>query len=415
MENENQPQNLSRLYTLRAGMSVVMQEKEITDKIVKNAANEKSKAIEQAEFKRARIKNEEELAKKNYEKAKTNYQGAVNKKISDEETAKCKIPRADSSYLAAGIGWLLLTIFLFALTAAFVGGFILSFKDCVSCRDFDMQTEKAQFGIGIAFLILGLPLAAACLALIFAKISDERMTTRITDNFQSYSRSKAKFRAKIKDRENCKNSYQANLNAVINAEMQVKNTKNLYETAKRAYEEACDKFESEKVEINKTHSLRISEAANHVVAGLTFYDGLVETFRDLVDERDWSDLDLIIYYFETRRAESMKEALHLVDRERQTDKIANAVTRASREICRTMSISIARLQNDMRNCFNVLSKEIILQTQILVNEMGAMREQTQFLSQQIMQQNRYIQNLSSATNMNNALVATQNITSAQIL
>lgn len=39
----------------------------------------------------------------------------------------------------------------------------------------------------------------------------------------------------------------------------------------------------------------------------------VETFP-LIDFRDWENIDLIIYYFETGRADDMKEALQLVDR-----------------------------------------------------------------------------------------------------
>lgn len=409
-------QNLSGLYTLRAGLSVIIQEKEITDSIIKNASNEKEKAVLHAESKKEDLKLCENSAKKKYEEAILIHKNCLIKQESDEQTARSTVGNINaSSYLASGILWLLLTVFLFALALAFIVIFCLCFKDCVTGRDFDMQAEKVQFGLGIAFLILGLPLAAGCIALIFANIADERMPARISWNFSKYRKAKLEKKNREKNREECKNNYGANLQAVKVASKNIVDAKEAYGIAQKNYIEACKTYEIEIAEINKNHDFCLQEANNHIGAALTVYNCLHETFRELIDERDWADLDLIIYYFETRRAESMKEALQLVDQERHTDRIANAVSRASQEICRTMDISISRLQNDMRKCFNVLSNQIVMQTQILVNEIGALREQTAYLADSIKDQNSYIQNLTSVTNMNNALLAKQNITSTQML
>ena len=81
----------------------------------------------------------------------------------------------------------------------------------------------------------------------------------------------------------------------------------------------------------------------------------------LIDFRDWENVDLIIYYFETGRADDMKEALQLVDRQRQTDQIARAIAMASREICRTFDDSMRRLGSALAQSFSVLSRQMAQQ------------------------------------------------------
>lgn len=60
-----------------------------------------------------------------------------------------------------------------------------------------------------------------------------------------------------------------------------------------------------------------------------FYRELLEQFSSLLDERDWKNLDLVIYQIETGRADSIKEALHQVDRELQTERIVKSVFNAA--------------------------------------------------------------------------------------
>lgn len=44
------------------------------------------------------------------------------------------------------------------------------------------------------------------------------------------------------------------------------------------------------------------------------YKATVAAYSDMIDESDWKYSDLLIYYFETKRADDMKEALQLLDR-----------------------------------------------------------------------------------------------------
>ncbi len=81
----------------------------------------------------------------------------------------------------------------------------------------------------------------------------------------------------------------------------------------------------------------------------------------LIDFRDWENVDLIIYYFETGRADDMKEALQLVDRQRQTDEITSAIAMASAAICKTIDSSIARLGMALKESFKMLSLQMARQ------------------------------------------------------
>ena len=47
---------------------------------------------------------------------------------------------------------------------------------------------------------------------------------------------------------------------------------------------------------------------------------LENTYGDIINYRDWDKLDMIIYLLETYRADTIKEALRIIDREQQQTK-----------------------------------------------------------------------------------------------
>ncbi len=60
---------------------------------------------------------------------------------------------------------------------------------------------------------------------------------------------------------------------------------------------------------------------------------LYDSFSTIVAVSDWENVDLLIYYLETRRAESIKEALLLVDKQKQAEMIAGEIRKAGEAIC----------------------------------------------------------------------------------
>ena len=96
----------------------------------------------------------------------------------------------------------------------------------------------------------------------------------------------------------------------------------------------------------------------------TVYDALIAEYSPLLDPRDWKNIDFIIFYYETGRVDTIKEALIHVDKQRQTDTIAKAIKQASVEISSTINTSMAMLRSDLNSCFGALSTQLNQSMQI---------------------------------------------------
>ncbi len=118
------------------------------------------------------------------------------------------------------------------------------------------------------------------------------------------------------------------------------------------------------------HESTIKEIA---IRSQEIVESAVKTYP-LIDFRDWENVDLIIYYFETGRADDMKEALQLVDRQRQTDQITRAIAMASAAICSTINSSIARLGSALAESFSVLSRQMAQQHAEMMYQMERQAE-----------------------------------------
>ncbi|MDE6870255.1 MAG: hypothetical protein K2J75_05955 [Clostridia bacterium] len=131
----------------------------------------------------------------------------------------------------------------------------------------------------------------------------------------------------------------------------------------------------------------ISETGNSV------YIALEKEFGKLVDVRDWKYIDVLIYYFETGRADSIKEALQLLEREIQTERIIGAIDSATKRIRSAIKIAVNTISGQLGVISNQLTQSIALQkTQIAQTQM-----------------------LLSQENMRNALIAKSNVTSEKLM
>ncbi|MBQ4586031.1 MAG: hypothetical protein IJA82_07490 [Clostridia bacterium] len=139
------------------------------------------------------------------------------------------------------------------------------------------------------------------------------------------------------------------------------------------------------------------EPIPHLICANGIYDVLVREYSALIDTRDWANLDLVIFYFETGRAKSMQEALQLVDRQRQNDRIVEAINEASYQICNTINAGIEHIQNVVVGCAKILSTQL--------DEIASQQKAL----------GREISNLQiSASTMQNALKAKSNVSSNQL-
>lgn len=113
------------------------------------------------------------------------------------------------------------------------------------------------------------------------------------------------------------------------------------------------------------------------------YASLRSNFSSLLDERDWKNIDLVIFYFETGRADTLKEALQQVDREMQTDRIVGAIKSAGTLISQTIRGGLSALHADMVKCFSLLSAQIDEANKRQYAAIGNLSEQLKGLSAQV--------------------------------
>lgn len=108
----------------------------------------------------------------------------------------------------------------------------------------------------------------------------------------------------------------------------------------------------------------------------TMYDTLVAQVPYL-DPRDWKYVDTLIFYFETGRADTMKEALQHLDHEIQTRQIINTVVRATEYLAETIRIGIQQITERLAHIQALQTAQLqqqMMQTALL-NKIAASSEQ----------------------------------------
>ena len=146
---------------------------------------------------------------------------------------------------------------------------------------------------------------------------------------------------------------------------------------------------------------------------------LNNTYDSWLSESDWQNTDLLIYYLETGRADDLKEALLLVDKQRQTDQIVRAVREAGIAVQTSIETSMARLGDGLARSFSVLSSQLE-RVSLRLSRMATAQEESLAASERNMQRlgAQISENLSaqvSAMELNNSLLKKSNSTSEELL
>lgn len=134
------------------------------------------------------------------------------------------------------------------------------------------------------------------------------------------------------------------------------------------------------------------------------YNSLVKEYSPLIDVRDWENLDLVIYYLETRRAISVREALQLADRQHQTEAIIQTFKVATEQIKETITLNSQRLESTVLGCTRVISSGL----DNISGRLNAIEVNQEIAAS-------HLRNLSSQISVNNALQAKANTSSEQMM
>ena len=82
---------------------------------------------------------------------------------------------------------------------------------------------------------------------------------------------------------------------------------------------------------------------------------LAESYKDLISPADWQHIDVIMYYLETHRADSIKEALNIIDSKLQFEQLTNVITSSAEAVCGYIQSGFIKLNNNL-----IKSHEIIM-------------------------------------------------------
>ncbi len=147
----------------------------------------------------------------------------------------------------------------------------------------------------------------------------------------------------------------------------------------------------------KKEELKIAQATPKVIKQLEIFDAVYRpiqsTYNSFLDERDWQNVDLLIYYYETGRALDLRDALMQVDMDRRNERLVTAIAYATKEISRTIEDGFRELASVIEDAFDRLNRTIRLSVE-RVNDslvkLGAQTEATNKKLSDISKQNEIV-------------------------
>jgi len=408
MEEQEKQETLSKLYTLRAGLSAVALEKEQADQILteryeseiqqnyqmmykdgnlslRGGREEKSQEIERLinVYNSWAFKDIEEIedVKQIQEEFEQHNIGInYNKGKSEQYALEAKKAKKHEKTLKAW-SWIL---GLVAIPILLFGSWMINgnFGDDEYIR---MVLFLSATCIGGAFLVL---------AIVFRAISGKPKDQASAAEEKSYD-----YLELVRSCENKRDL----------ASKSLSNKKKEWQEVQEKDRKRLQALEKGKQAVEKLYLAagNDEEIQQHVETANVIYWGLQNEFQTVLDERDWGNLDFVIFMLETGRADSMKEALQLVDRERQTDKIVEAVKYATRAISGTISDGFRRLGSLVTECCSRLSAQL----KGVSEQMSLTNQNMQAQSRQLRDMGQYMSSLTSEIALGNALQAKANETS----
>lgn len=148
-------------------------------------------------------------------------------------------------------------------------------------------------------------------------------------------------------------------------------------------------------------------------------EALVEYTEGLLVEDDWKNVDLLIFYLKTGRANSLQDALLLVDTQRRTDQITEAISVAAKYVGSSLekvSVRIDSLSANMTKELNRLGSTIERNNSYLISAVSGtsaiLGSQINRFNEEMSRQN---QALLKAQDVNNALLERANTQSDELM
>ena len=147
----------------------------------------------------------------------------------------------------------------------------------------------------------------------------------------------------------------------------------------------------------------------------TLYNALVKSYGAFFHPDNWQNLDRVVYYLSTGRAETLREALNLMDQRLNAEMIANEIRASSNMIANEIRQSTQETVFALGRCADVLATAVYSVGNSInstIQDLGErIGENTRIGAAQVAATNRLV----SAQELNNSLQRQSNRTMEQML
>ena len=436
---------VSDLYGLRGGLSLIAQKvdeiqkcEDKKEKIIDNRECKTYQLGEKRDFWAAKLSEKKEnsrLMQEAYRKASSRYEKAYiansNRKSMSYEAKKAK---AKAKYLEKhkvytfdfsdmfdwdeGIPYLPTAIWLLiclSIGMSLWGVFFWVNDDpwwdrlLVSILGAAVYAWPAALVVKFLYNFFAHPIRFICSVFVRAIIPSKKINRLIAEENAELEKEERTSKAELDEmKRNLENALKSQTEQELNTNALLVSAKNDYnayfnDTAKTIKE--CD---IKKQELKK-------EARN-------IKQGLIKAYSSLIAESDWENIDLLIYYMQTGRADNLKEALQQVDRQRQTEEIVGAIKVASSYIVQEIRNTANTMGQALAKSFSVISgqlsdikgeisrnnERLLLLTEVVATSTSIRTRENKEIS---IQNARQI----AATEINNALLKKSNESSRELV
>lgn len=398
MELQNEKQKtLMQFYSLRAGLSAIS---ECSDRIKGYRGDIKTNKTKIENLKKVIADKNNSLERSNRRliQAQTDRTECLNsiKQLKDEiVSSKESLNSSYKTYIAFTIFF----VFGIVATVSFCGLLVWFFLESCSPN-----------GSPLSFIMMPVAIVLIIISVIKSKkLFKERKSKR-----SSVYDCKRSIRNKTNEIEQLNNKLCDPASTVSEAYIDTLNSE--IDTEKEEYAELQNELELLEVSVQKENEQTEDLISTQAQKAKTIHDGLISAYKDSVSSSDWTNTDLVIFYIESGRADTLKEALQLADKQRQTDQIVKAIGQASNAVCRSILVGAYALGGVIESSFKQLSTQINNQLSIGFGEMAMnLQEQTGQIVNAAKGQQEAAKQLISAVDLNNSLQNKANVTSEELL
>ncbi len=318
---------VANLYTLRAGLSVISKQKDIVDS--------QQKQIDGVMAEIDKCKSEIKVLNNQINSTNYNITVVLPDELKDKK-ASCRSEIDEQRPSKKNtIALTIALFFIFAPALMSVSAFLLG-----------PLTVTAVLGVVVG-LVIDVSLVGLIVGLNY-KVKNNKLNKRLS---QKYSDLEREYDRYIADENKRLNEQKSRLKS-LERQLSEYKEKNMVEAIQSYAENAHPAI------------LLADEMRNALNAQYT----------PILSQSDWANIDLLIYYLSTGRADDLKEALIQYDRQRQTDEIVGAIRQAAIMVSNQIREAAFNLGKLMASCFDVLSQQLSVQHSQMMSALNTINE-----------------------------------------